>query len=47
MPCVVHGDPYPAAKRIGKFGYYETPEGYRPFALQGRVRPVVNPQGRS
>jgi hypothetical protein len=48
-PCHVlyMGIPYAAAKRIGKFWYHETPEGYRPFALQSRVRPVVNPQGRS
>ena len=38
------GIPFGAAKRFRNVWYHETPEGYRPFALQGRVRPVQDPQ---
>jgi len=38
------GIPYAGAKRVGNFWYHETPEGYRPFALQSRVRPVIERQ---
>lgn len=45
-PCAVMymGIPYPVAKRHGKIWYHETADGFRPFALQGRVRPVIEPQ---
>ena len=35
---------YPVAKRIRNSWYHETPEGYKPFPLQGRVRPVIERQ---
>jgi hypothetical protein len=38
------GIPYGAAKRFRNVWYHETPDGFRPFALQGRVRPVQDPQ---
>jgi hypothetical protein len=39
------GIPYYTAKRFGKIWYEKTETGYRPFALQGRVRPIREPQG--
>jgi hypothetical protein len=38
------GIPYGTAKRFRNVWYHATPDGYRPFALQGRVRPVQHPQ---
>jgi hypothetical protein len=31
---------YPVAKQFQNVWYRETRDGYKPFALQGRVRPV-------
>ena len=38
------GIPYGTAKRFRNVWYHETPQGYKPFALQGRVRPLQDPQ---
>jgi hypothetical protein len=38
------GIPYGPAKRFRNVWYRETPEGYKPFAVQGRVRPLQDPQ---
>jgi hypothetical protein len=38
------GIPYGTAKRFRNVWYHETPHGYKPFALQGRVRPLQDPQ---
>lgn len=38
------GLPYPVAKRYRNVWYQETPDGFVPFAFQGRVRPVIEPQ---
>jgi hypothetical protein len=46
-PVLYMGIPYPIAKRVGKVWYHLyhlTSDGYKPFVLQGRVRPVVEPQ---
>ena len=43
-PVLYMGIPYPVAKRLGNVWYHETPEGFKPFALQGRVRRIVDPQ---
>jgi hypothetical protein len=38
------GIPHPVAKRVGTLWYHETPDDYKPFALQGRVGPIVRAQ---
>jgi hypothetical protein len=38
------GIPYAEAKLYRNIWYHETADGYKPFALQGRVRRVTDPQ---
>ena len=37
-PVLYVGIPYPIAKRVGKVWYHLTSDGFKPFALQERVR---------
>ena len=38
------GVPYGAAKRFRNVWYHATPDGFKPFAMQSRVRPLQDPQ---
>ncbi|HYO83887.1 MAG TPA: hypothetical protein VES20_20960 [Bryobacteraceae bacterium] len=45
VPCqVLYMGILHQARKSGQLWYYETPDGFKPFALQGRVRRVVEPQ---
>ena len=38
------GIPYPEAKLYRNIWYHETADGFKPFALQSRVRRIIDPQ---